>query len=367
MSPDFTQTGAATSPPPAQPTPASPPPAPAPQTQPAPPAPTLGSGPGSSGVTGGTGVVPPPGASTPPPDAPPAPPADWQQQLAQLNAYRQKAQEYEQYKHLIPLGYAAYQRQAQPGPSVVPPAAGQPQPAANPFGLPQFDFNLLSFISKDPSTGQLQLLPGAPPDALARYQDYQEKLHQAQRQFWSEPQKFLLPMIQEEAKKIAAQQFREQYQGIQSQQTASQILQQNADWLYAKDQGGQPQFRYDPATGQNRPVLSELGQQYGRLIQSLDAQGVRDPNAQHQLAVAQLQNMLYQAQQRQAAAGQTQQTQQQTFLQGNQAPLVPVPAAPPAVVPPPPQGGSLREILAQRMNQAGMTDDLMRRQLQGAA
>jgi hypothetical protein len=73
---------------------------------------------------------------------------------------------------LMQMGYRQYVGQQQ---AALPAQAGQAQPQAHPWGIPQFDERLLQYVEKDPATGQLRVLPGGPPDAAIQVQKYHER------------------------------------------------------------------------------------------------------------------------------------------------------------------------------------------------
>lgn len=358
----------------ATPAPAAAPPTPsAPATPPA--APSSASGPGFSGVASGSGTpnptpsVPPttPGfnaASAPAQPAVPAPAApDFNSQFQQqFGMTRDQAQ------MLISMGYKTYQGQQTP-----PAAALQPQPGAaaaqpaNPFGLPKFDTGLLSMVGRDPATGQLVNLPGAPPDAAWQVQQYQEKLRDVQTQFWQDPMKFLGDQVKAQVQAEAQRVYEQQFGGFQQQQATDRILQDNSSWLFATDAQGQVQQQFNPATGRMERQLSPYGQFYAQQVQRLVAQGVRDPQAQHEYATQALQNaLMIQERQRQqapaagAAAG-------QNFTQ--QAAANQLPAAPPPSVnlPPAAPGVSLRERMRQNLDANGLSNEVISQQLNRVA
>lgn len=361
---------AATSPPPTAPpsSSTSPPPPPA--------APaggqSSGSGSGTPGVTPQPGTTPAGGTPGFTAGASPATQAAAAVQPVQpqtLNFESEFSRRYgmspDQAQMLMSIGYrhsAGQPGQGQP----TQPAPTQPQTPANPFGLPTFDTNLLNHVARDPATGQLVNLPGAPIDAAFQVAKYQEQLKAVQTQFWQNPQQYLAPLIAAEAKKIAGEVYQQQFGGYKSQETATQILQQNADWLYARDASGQPQQQFDPATGQNRQVLSAYGRFYAQQVQQIAKAGVSDPQMQHTLAVQALQNALFVQQQAAAKAGQQGAAAGQQFLQGQAAASVP---PPPANVPPPTPapGESLRDRMRRQFEGNGLTDQVVLNQIANRA
>jgi hypothetical protein len=302
-----------------------PPPAatPAPASAPTPAATPVQS---SAAGSGSTGAVPASGAGSPTPGVPATPaapqtvtPEQYAQLQRQYEAAQQQARQYEQYKHLIPLGYAAYQQQLQGQPAQ---GQGQPQPAAaeppkNPFGLPAFDYALLNWVQKD-AGGNLVAIPGGPPDAAIRVQQFQDQLRTVQQQFWSDPMKFLGGLIQEQAKKVAEETYKSQFGGYQQQEQAKQLFASTEPWLYERDAQGNQVTTYDPATGRNKPQLSAAGRFYAEQVQAAHRQGIADPTVQHEYAIARLKNAIYEANQRQQQAGAQGQQQAAAFVQGAQ-------------------------------------------------
>lgn len=330
-----------------------------------PPASNPSSATGGVGVTPAAGATPQPVPTQTPVSTPAAPqiPADIQ---ARLDGYRAMEGEYNQLRqhaHLIPIGYKAWQTQQQPA---APAAPAQPE---HPWGLPQFDQRLLSMVRRDPTTGDLVPLPGAPPGAVLEVEKYQEKLREVQTKLFTDPMSLLGPLIEKKAMEIAEKQFGQQYGQIQQQQTTQQIIQQNSDWLYAKDAQGHPVTQFDPSTGQHKPTLSPYGQQYVQFVRQAVAMGITDPQHQHTVAVQGLTNLVYQQrfqQTQQAAAGQQ---QQQTFLQTAQQQTAgqQLQNSNPNVVPAPNYPVSLKDKMRAAMDGAGLTDQIVSRQVGGTA
>jgi hypothetical protein len=348
-------------------------PSPSPSTPPTPAVQSPASGPGSSGTAGSGTYNPTPAVPTPAPTPTPTPaaPVDPLASLSpelrtQFLAAQDRARQFDQYQHLIPLGYAAYQRQMQGGgnPTPAAPAPGQPQAKKNPFGLPDFDHNLLNFIRRDPE-GRLVMDPGAPPDAAIRVQQYQEQLQKVQREFWSDPGRFLAPMIEERAQEVARRLYQEQNQQQTAQTFTQKVLQDNAQWLYEVN-NGQPVMQFDPTTGQNRPVLSGAGRLYAQHVQAAHARGITDPQTQHEFAFAQVQNALYAARFQQLNAGTQQQQANQNFIAGQQPVTQPGPAPAPVPQPQPVAFNTLRDQMRARMDGNGITDAILAQQLSRA-
>lgn len=359
---------AATSPPPAAPAPASPPPPASPPTVPA-------SGPGTSGTVPASGTTNPTPAvpQTAPVSVPgfnagsspatqatqPTMPAAAQQPDFGTQFQQQFGMGIDQAKLLLSMGYQAYQRAGQP--ASPPPAAAQPPTPANPFGLPQFDHRLLSLVGKD-QNGNLVPLPGAPPDAVVKIQEYQEAFRKAQQDFFTDPMKALAPLIQQEAQKVAQQLYQQQYQQQQTATFAEQTVQENKDWLFEKNAQGGVQMRFDPATGREVAILTPLGNFYNQQLLAARQSGIENPQARHQYAIAQVQNALYQQRLQQLQAPAAGQQAAQQFVQ-TQAQHPPAAAPAPAVIPVQPTQTSLRDAMRASFQQNGLSDDAVVQQI----
>lgn len=337
-------------PPPPAATPA-PTPTPSVPATPATPSPAAGSG--STGAAAGSGAL----AQTPGAPATPAPAPTYTAE--QFTALQRQLDQYKQYEPYIHLGYQAYQRgQQTPAAPANPAAPAQPAAPAHPWGLPQFDFALLNLVAKDPQTGGLVNLPGAPPDAAFRVQQYQEQLQKAQRELFADPHKALRPIVEAIAQEVANKQYDQRFTGHQQTQQAEQILAQNEGWLYERGQDGQAATQFNPATGQHVPVLSAAGKFYAQQITYAERQGIADPRVQHEFAIGRVKTALYEAQQRQQAAPAAGQQAAQQFVQGAAAAAAaasppPNPAAPAPALP---QTLTLRDRLMQQFQSQGLTD-----------
>lgn len=268
---------------------------------------------------------------------------------------------------LATLGYQQYQRQGQ---AVAQPAGAQPtaQPAApkNPFGLPEFDRRYLNFVTNGPNG--LEAIPGAPPDAVIRVQEFREKLLDAQYRFFENPRQFLQEMIREEAKTQAADVYKEQFGGHQAQTAAQQIVQENASWLFEQD-NGQPRMQFNPATGREEQVLTPWGRYYAQCLKQVETSGVTDPAAQHRFAQSMVENAAMRQKMMQANAPAAGAAAATSFL--NNAAGHPTSPPPPAAPTPPPASyrdqvnPDLRGAMDRNFAAHGLTDEVVRRQLAG--
>lgn len=260
-------------------------------------------------------------------------------------------------RSMATLGYQQWQNQTrQPAQPANPQPAQATQPK-NPFGLPEFDRRYLNFVTNGPNG--LEAIPGAPIDAVFKVQEYREKLLNAQYDFFENPNKFLGDLVREEAKKQAAEVFQQQFGSHQQQQTAQQILQENAGWLY-EQQNGRTVTQYNPATGQHEPQLSAWGNVYLQSLNEASGLGIQDAAGKHKYAMAVVERAALQA-------------KLQAANPAGQNPAAPAsPPPPPAIpgwAPPPPPAAnpavpmSLRDMFKANFDKAGLTDDALRNQI----
>lgn len=263
---------------------------------------------------------------------------------------------------LMRMGYQQYQgQQTQPAPTLAPATPAQP----NIFGLPQFDEKLLNFVAKDPATGQLMNLPGAPLDAAFRVQEYMDNLRQVQSKFFTDPMQFLEKPVAALVEKRAQELYQKQFSQHQQQGTAERILEENKSWLFEVDANGQQVRQWNPATGQESPVLSQWGRYYHQCIQQVAAHGITDPVALNQYAIQMCENAALRAKFQQSQAAPAGNAAAQQFLNG--AAGHPTPAHPAAPNPPPPAQPavpfSIKDRMRQLMDANGIDDKALQQQL----
>lgn len=228
------------------------------------------------------------------------------------------------------------QRAGQPVPAmpgVQPAAAAQPTTPAQPAsitGVPQFDPALLALIGTD-EKGNLTAAPGAPPDLLVQYQNYQRASQQFFRKFAQDPMQVLgdpiRNLVQQEAQKIV----QAQHEQRQSHEFSQQYLVKQSAVLFAKDAQGNEIRDF-----QGNRTLSPVGQLFYNTVLTLDQQGVKDPRVQAQLAERIVAGHIYQMQQTQqpAAAQQVPAQQVQPVAQVAPQPQYQAPQAPQGYVQP---------------------------------
>lgn len=215
------------------------------------------------------------------------------------------------------------------------PAAQQAQPPSwkqQYWNPPEFNQSWLQLLRKD-EQGNLQVVPGAPPDILPKYQAYQQYRQEFADKFMSDPISTFEPIIKQLVTEQAQQLVEQRMSQQRDQQSSQQFVQENTTWLYERDANGnvQQQQIFNPMTGQctMAPQLSPWGQRFSQYVQQEASEqqrrGFMDVGRQQQVAMAMIQRDYAFAQ-----------------LQGQRAPA-------PAATPPAPQNP--REAANQRLLQ----------------
>jgi hypothetical protein len=260
----------------------------------------VGQGPANPAIDpAGQGQVQP----TVPPAVTPTPPADTpeiaalrrqaaqvQAQLAEMRQVLAQSQTWAQFGQ---QAYFAQREEAAP--------AAQPESIT---GVPTFDHSLTRLIDRD-DKGNYVLKPGAPPDLIARYEQYQERAAEFYRGFATDPMKYLakpLEQLVEKRLETALQQRLAEREGATFGQNWASA---NANILFEQENG---RVKTD---WQGNRVLSPIGQMFHQTITTLERQGVRDPRTQAALA-------------ERIVAGEL------ALARSQQQPQQPAPAAPPA-------------------------------------
>jgi hypothetical protein len=149
---------------------------------------------------------------------------------------------------------------------------------------PNYDPALAFQVARDAS-GNLIPAPGAPSDAVLRYQQGQKEFADTLHSFFKDPLGTIWPGIEGMVKPIVEQMIAERLRSTQDTQGATEFLQQNSQWLFNHDANQQPVR--DPLTG--RVTLSPLGHQFHQLINEAAQIGITDQNAQKTYALRFLQ------------------------------------------------------------------------------
>lgn len=157
-------------------------------------------------------------------------------------------------------------------------------------------------VIADPAAdGGYRALPGAPADILVRLQQHMASSRRFIQQFVQDPRKILLPLVQEEARKIALAEAQNLQAQTAHEARAQQINNENRNWVYELNSQGQQQF--DVVTG--KPKLTEAGSLYLAVVEQLWAggNGIKDPVQLDQMAKHTVIGMLTARRQQQAQTG----------------------------------------------------------------
>lgn len=273
--------------------------APAPQYNPAaPPAPVPSAGGFTPGPAPAFGQAPAPGVFTPPPPGtpitaappapPPAPPVDTtQQQLAQvqaeLNAAQQQLMANRAY---IQLGQqAAAQRLQQ---NAQPQQASQ-QPQTNALGVVKFDPALLQFITTD-ANGNYAATPGAPPGTLELFMQNRAQTAHALRRIAEDPEGALGTIIEKRSREIANAELQKQLQEERRATEIRSVVSEISPWAFARDAQGQEIQQFNYVTQQYEPVLTPQGHAYNQALMMAENYGVQSARQRHDFAMRILQS-----------------------------------------------------------------------------
>lgn len=209
-------------------------------------------------------------------------------QNAQLQQMAQYGQIYMQHAGQFQQWQAQQQEAAQ----------RQQQQEAQWFKAPEWNPAWRSMITKDPTTGELKAAPGAPPDIVQKYLNAVNHQGEFLERFSFDPMGAIRPGIEQIATQIAQQMVQQHLGGYQQQVFADSFIQQNSDWLHAKDAQGQ--VMRNPQNGQ--PLLSEWGQRFRNYAGQAAQMGLRGDQALSQYALGMVQRdfAMQQMQQRQA-------------------------------------------------------------------
>lgn len=180
------------------------------------------------------------------------------------------------------------------------------------FNPPQFDPSWEKQILKD-SSGNLHAAPGAPPDVVQRYAQYQQYQRAQIEKMTANPFEYFAPAIKALARQEAQSIAQEQLATHTDRQFANDFIQQNANWLYAAGPDGRAAV--DPMSGQ--PLLSQWGTMFRDHAKAANDMGIRDVRAQQQYALERVQ-FAAMVQERQAAQSPV---QQPAYVGGVQQPV----------------------------------------------
>ena len=228
------------------------------------------------------------------------------------------------------------------------------QPNRQPWEAPEFDERWAGLVEQDPGTGLFTSKQGVPHEIAQKVNAYVEW----KKGYDRNPAAVINGMVEQRAKSIAQETFREQFAAQRREQTVNAIVQENSAWLYQVDAGGQRLRDYQ---GQFLPT--PVGAAYLQQLQAVRQMGVVDPRQQDSLAKQLVRGQYAQAYQAQAqaAAGQSGNVQtQQAVNRPNVNPLQAQPPlqrrANPAATEPTDAGLSLAERLRRDLAAEGVSD-----------
>lgn len=151
----------------------------------------------------------------------------------------------------------------------------QAQPQRNEWEPPEFDQQWLKLVQQDPHTGVYLARPGVNPAIADRVNEFDRW----QQKYGQNPVAPVRAMIQHELPTMINQQVAQAIQQYQHQQTVNSIVERNSEWMYQRDASGRTAIGVG-----GRPIPTQNGMRYGQLVQQLEANGMRDPNAIDQYA-----------------------------------------------------------------------------------
>lgn len=201
--------------------------------------------------------------------------------LAAAEAGRISDEDLATMRHFAAIGAEAARRAQQP--PVVPPtapAAFQPQAMVpDPLtGVIPFGDHELAMLSRG-ADGNVVAEEGAPADLIPRYNAHLRSVAKFQRDFAANPSKYLQPMIQAEAKKIAAAEAQQYHQQTTQEAAAAQIIKENTPWVYQHGPDGK--LLYD---GYGNPKFTPEGDTWAAVATDLWESGMRDRVKINQIA-----------------------------------------------------------------------------------
>jgi hypothetical protein len=198
-------------------------------------------------------------------------------------------------------------------------AAGTSAPAAQPaagdnwWNAPEWKDEWGQFLQRD-DKGNVSVSFGADPSLPIKYQQWQAFQRDQFNKLMRDPMGTLKPGIENLVKPMIEAAIKSQIQGYDDRNFAQSYVQGAKDWMYAKDQAGNPVR--DSLTGQ--PILSPAGQQFAGYVQMAERMGITDTRQQQMFAEKMVQNdaltRFYQQHNATAGGNQQQGGQQQVPL-----------------------------------------------------
>lgn len=300
-----------------------------------------------------------------------------------IQALATRWREYQQLQQLAPAArsylqdrdqYVAWKRQQE--------AEAQKQRAQDPqqpwyakwFTPPEYNPAWERQITTD-ANGNIVAVPGAPPGVVEKYLNYRQHRQELAEKFMSNPYQFIEEPVKHLAQQMAEQAVQKHLQQYQDQNFAKDFVNQQASWLYDRDQTGNVRVQQvlDPNTGRfvNQPVLSQWGAKLRDYVmeesQRQQNRGYSDLQEQQRNALMRVQleyaisrvNELEKGAPSAPAAppATPRQEANSRFLNTNGGLRPSSPATPPNINPPSQPPKDLTERMRERFKQAGVTDE----------
>jgi hypothetical protein len=174
-------------------------------------------------------------------------------------------------------------------------AAAQKQ--AEWFKAPEYDARWESQLTRDPATGEIRAVPGAPPDLVQKYAAWRDHQRSFLDKFSRDPIGSIRPGIEQVVDQLVQQRVQQHLGQYQERSAAQSFIQENSRWLHARDADGG--VLRDERTG--APQLSPLGQRFAAYVGEAQQLGLAGTPAQSKYAMAMVQRD-YLAAQAQAGA-----------------------------------------------------------------
>ncbi len=213
---------------------------------------------------------------------------------------------------------------------------------------PEWDPAWRGMVQKNPQTGALEPVPGAPAGIVEKYLNAQQHMQGFLEKFSMNPMEAIKPglqqMIQEEAQKLVQQQMG----GYQQQQSVQSFIQEHTGWLHEKDAQGQNII--NPVT--RAPQLSVWGQQFANYVREADSMGM-PLQGQQNYALAAVQRDYAVAQMKAASPAAQNADKKETFLEKAEERAKAKPATPGKQTTPDQPKGRLEERLRKAYKENG--------------
>lgn len=161
-----------------------------------------------------------------------------QAELQALKASQLPPDQLQALRDFAQLGRNAWLQQQQQQ-QQAPVAAAPTAPQANVWGvIPFSESDRAMLVADETAPGGVRAIPGAPADLVPRFLQHQASRRAAMDQLLNDPAKVLMPLIQQEALRIAQEQATQVNQQAAQMQIAQQIQAQNEPWLYQRGPDG---------------------------------------------------------------------------------------------------------------------------------